>query len=130
MRASDRILLPEFRFWARVGLLPGESDAPQELVGRLEIRMDLREAAESDSIEATFDYRRIPQILGELGRAEPCDLLETLAGRILTAILEDRRVLAAGVRLSKASRPLGEEIGPVSVELWRDQGAGEKGGEG
>ena len=119
MSRSDRILLSDVGFRARVGVLPGESDAPQELSARLEICLDLTAAAATDSIDSTFDYRRIPEILAAQSAGQPCDLLETLAGRILAAILEDRRVHAAGVCLTKRSLPLGPECGPVSVELWR-----------
>jgi len=119
MNRSDRIFLPDLSFDARVGVLPGESDLPQELSACLEIQLDLGTAAATDAIDQTFDYRRIPEILAGASAQGPCDLLETLAGRILTAILEDRRVQAAGVRLAKRSLPLGPRCGPVSVELWR-----------
>ena len=121
MSRRDRILLPEIDFQARVGLLPGESERPQALRARLELRMDLEAAAASDEISESFDYRRVPEILEAAVASGPCDLLESLAGRILAAIMEDSRIRAAGVLLTKQSNPLGDAIGPIGVELWRER---------
>lgn len=121
MSAQDRILLQEIDFEARVGLLPGESERPQALRATLDIRLDLAAAAASDDVADSFDYRRIPEILQAATAAGPCDLLETLAGRILGLVMEDSRVSSAGVRLSKKSNPLGEAVGAIGVELWRER---------
>lgn len=119
--ASDRILLPELKFSARVGILPGEAEQAQPLRARLELWLDLDAAARSDRIEDSFDYRRLTGIVEEAVAQGPCGLLEHLAGRMLDGCFADARVRRVRVRLAKLTPVLGEAFGPVAVELDRDR---------
>jgi len=116
---SDRILLGELEFEARVGILPGESDQPQPLGAELEIRIDLSAAAASGRVDDGFDYRLIPELLGETAAAGPYGLLETLAARLAQAILRQDKVDSVRVKLWKQRPPLGDAFGRVAVELFR-----------
>lgn len=97
----DRIALRGVRAYGRHGWQPGERERLQPFEIDVEAELDLRAAQAGDELSETIDYavlhRRIVAIVEETSYA----LLERLAGDILEAVFDDRRVARAIVTIAK-----------------------------
>ena len=111
----DRILLEGMSFQGRHGVRPAERERPQEFKVDVEVDSDLSEAAKSDRIEDTVDYRQVRAITKEVIEGESQKLLETLAARIADRVLQLPRVGGVSVRISK--RP--ESMQPIVAAAVR-----------
>lgn len=83
-----------------IGVYPGERDRAQRL--RLDLELEAQPpAAFDDDFAKVVDYgatlERVKQVCAE----NDAHLLETLADRILSACLEDRRIFSARVSIRK-----------------------------
>ena len=76
------IRLRGIRAEGRHGASPGERDDPQPFEVDLEVEVD----AAADDLDATADYRKIVAAARAVVEGEPVTLIETLAGRIATAV--------------------------------------------
>ena len=116
---GDRITLTGLRVHGWHGVHDFERRDGQEFVVDATVWLDLGPAAATDDLSATLDYgalaRRAAQIVG----GQPCDLIETVAGRIATEILTDQRVEAVEVTVHKPHAPLSQPFTDVSVTLVR-----------
>lgn len=116
---SDRIVLTGLRAHGRHGVLPQERTDGQEFVVDAVLRLDTRPAAASDDLADTVDYGALAQRLVEVVGGEPCDLIETLAGRLAQVCLADPRVFEAEVTVHKPNAPIPVPFDDVSVTVVR-----------
>lgn len=91
----------------------------QRFLVDVELLLDLREAGRRDDLAASVDYERVHALVVEIGTREQFRLLETLAARIASAVLEQFQVQQVTVRATKPSPPLPAVVGGVSVEITR-----------
>ncbi|MDR2253778.1 MAG: 2-amino-4-hydroxy-6-hydroxymethyldihydropteridine diphosphokinase, partial [Bifidobacteriaceae bacterium] len=103
----------------RHGHLPTERENSQPFVVDLALHLDTREAAETDSLNHTVDYRQVARTIVELVEGEPVALLETLAARIADAVLALGRARSVEVAVHKPEAPLGVEFKDVAVRVRR-----------
>jgi 7,8-dihydroneopterin aldolase/epimerase/oxygenase len=115
----DRILLQGVQFHGHHGVHEEERKLGQRFLVDVEIRLDLREAGGRDDLTASVDYGRIHALVVEIGTREQFRLLEALAERIASAILEQFRVTQVTVRATKPSPPLPGIVAGASVEITR-----------
>ena len=87
----------------------------------VEMTCDLTAAVESDRVQDTIDYRQVHQIVIEVGKSASYHLIETLAGRILDALLERTRAGAILVRVHKETPILDGIVDTVSVEIRKER---------
>src|SRR6267142_1586395 len=111
----DRILLDGMSFHGRHVVRPAERNQPQEFKVDVEVDCDLSEPGRSDRIEDTVDYRRIRAIAKGVIEGESYQLLESLAARIATGVLELPKVAEVTVRIAK--RP--ESMQPIDAAAVR-----------
>lgn len=124
---ADRIRLRGMEFPCRIGVLPGEADAPQPLGIRVEVGMDLQPAARSDRLADTLDYSRVVEAVRAVTRERRFGLLEAVALAIVEAVLgADPRAQEVVVEVEKMRPPLGPEAGPIAVRLARRRGGGQR----
>jgi 7,8-dihydroneopterin aldolase/epimerase/oxygenase len=117
---DDRIELRGLRVRGRHGVYPEERRDGQEFVLDLTVRLDLAPAAASDALADTLDYGALAQRAAAIVGGEPCDLIETVAGRIADDVLTDRRVRAVEVVLHKPQAPIPLQFADVAVVLRRE----------
>ena len=104
------IELEEMRFWAFHGCLESERRNGNLFLVDFRGELDMRKAAESDSLEDTVNYGLVYDLVKEEMRV-PSDLLENVAGRIVRRIAERfPEFVRFSVRVSKRRPPVG---GPV-----------------
>ena len=115
----DRILLNGLVFFGRHGCHDAERDLGQKFLVDVELECDLREAGQSDDLEATIDYVAIYNAAKEIIEGEPVQLLETLAERIAEFALQDPRIDLAWVRIRKPHIALPGALDFIGVEITR-----------
>ncbi|HEX4212080.1 MAG TPA: dihydroneopterin aldolase [Candidatus Dormibacteraeota bacterium] len=112
----DRICLRGLTFFGRHGVYPAERELGQRFRVDLELEGDLSAARHSDRLEDTLDYGKACALVRGVVEGEPCNLLETVAERILGSVLELPHVERATVRVHKRA-PLEMELEDVYVEI-------------
>lgn len=99
----DRIILPELRLQARVGVPDAERAAPQEIFVDVELHLDLSVAGATDALGDTVDYAAVCELLDRTARSRPFRLIEAIAEEAARAVLERFRVVEVRVRVRKPS---------------------------
>jgi dihydroneopterin aldolase len=116
---SDRILIHGIQFHGHHGVREEERRIGQRFIVDVELWLDLSPAAGTDNLGATVDYERVHALVVGIGTQERFQLLETLAERMASGILEEFPVQQVTVRATKPSPPIPGVFGGVSVEITR-----------
>jgi dihydroneopterin aldolase len=116
---GDRILITGIQFHGYHGVRHEERQLGQRFVVDVELALDLGPAAGADNLAATVDYERVCALVVGVGTAGRFRLLETLAGRIASALLEEFPVQQVTVRATKPAPPIPGIVAGVSVEITR-----------
>lgn len=117
----DRIFLEGLVFFGRHGCYASENELGQKFVVDIDLFTDLSKAAASDQLEDTLDYVRIYNIAREAIEGPPVKLLETVAGRIADASLQEHGVQAVKVRINKPHIALPGALDGIGVEIYRER---------
>jgi dihydroneopterin aldolase len=97
----DRIFLNELTTECIVGIWDWERQVKQTIVIHLEMAIDVRQAAATDHIEATLDYKQVSKrVLAFVGESQ-FQLVETLTERIAQLIVQEFTVPWVKVTLNK-----------------------------
>jgi dihydroneopterin aldolase len=118
-RPLDQIRLLGLTVRGHHGVLDKERRDGQDFGVDVVLHLDTRPAAAADDLPATVDYGRLAVALADVVRGEPVNLLETLAGRLASACLQDPRVAVADVAVHKPHAPIAEAFGDVVVAVRR-----------
>jgi dihydroneopterin aldolase len=116
---SDRILLHGIQFYGYHGVCDEERQLGQRFVVDVEIALDLTVAAGRDDMSQAVDYRQVHAAVLEIGTRQQFTLLETLAARIASTLLERFPIQRVTVRATKPAPPLPGVLAGVSVEVTR-----------
>jgi 7,8-dihydroneopterin aldolase/epimerase/oxygenase len=117
----DRIAITGIEVFAHHGVLPHEREHGQRFVVDVGLGLDLAAAAASDDLDETVDYGRLAADVAAIVAGEPCDLIETIAGRIAAHCLDDPRIEDVEVTVRKPSAPLPVVAREVAVTLRRSR---------
>ncbi|MEM8590225.1 MAG: dihydroneopterin aldolase [Pseudomonadota bacterium] len=104
---------------ARIGIYDHEKNASQRV--RLNLDLAVEEGNGDDRIEAVVSYEPFVTAARQLALEAHSELVETLAEKLAAFCLQDRRVLAARVRVEKLD--VFDDAGSVGVEIERRQSA-------
>lgn len=115
----DSVIVRDLEIDAHVGVTEEERATPQRVLVSLEVFRDLGEASRTDDLERTVDYGSLVPAVARLVEGSRCKLLEKLAGDIAALIERMPGVSGVTVEIAKASPPLREEVGRVSVRIER-----------
>lgn len=118
----DRLSLLGMRFEALHGVLASEKVDPQPFEVDLVLHVDLDDAARTDALDDTVDYRGLHELVDSIVMGPSFDLIEGLAGAIARAVLADtdpKLVGAVEVRVRKPEAPLPGELDTVEAALLR-----------
>ena len=116
---SDTIALTGLRVHGRHGVLPEERRDGQDFVVDAVLTLDVRPAATADDLALTADYGALAEALAKVVEGPPCDLIETLATRLVEVCLAAPHVTAAEVTVHKPSAPIQRAFTDVSVTVRR-----------
>ena len=106
----DTMVVSGLRCMAHIGCKEEERALPQVLFVTATLKLDTREAAESDDLEKTVNYARLSKSILTACEASQCRLIETLAANLARLCLEyDMRISEATVEVRKpAGLPNGD----------------------
>ncbi len=121
MADSDLIELRGLRVLGLCGLLPEEQNRAQPLEVDIDIEADLAPAGVSDAVQDTIDYSAICAIAERIISAERFDLLETLAQRLVEAVMADERAVAVTVAVRKLRPPVPHHLDTCGVRIRRSR---------
>ena len=118
--SQDKIILSGMVFYGFHGANSEEKELGQRFIVDLEIEYDLRAAGESDNLTDTINYSRFYRAVKEVMEGPSLNLLETVAQRIASNILERFPVESAMVRLKKPEVPIkGSILDYAAVQIYR-----------
>ncbi|MDM7325784.1 MAG: dihydroneopterin aldolase, partial [Thermosynechococcus sp. Uc] len=115
----DCLHLSGIRYYSYTGALPEEQILGQCFEIDIKLWFDMAQAAASDRLEDTLDYRPLLQAIEQLMRQQRFQLLETLAAAIMNLCLAPPQVQRAAVRVTKLAPPVPNITGQISVEMVR-----------
>lgn len=112
------INLNQMEFMAKHGVLESEKITPQKFVVDVRIETDqVLESAKTDRIEDALNYVDVYEWVNRTMMQEQCDLIETLAMKISTSIVEKfESVISVDVKVTKVNPPIPGYSGTVSCE--------------
>lgn len=115
----DVIRLKNMIFYAHHGYYEAERELGQKFEVDMEIQCDFSEAAASDDLKRTIDYRKIYRIAKEIFENSKFKLIETVAERIAERILELPGIENVLIRVRKPHVPLNGLLDFVEIEIFR-----------
>ncbi len=118
----DCIHLTGIRCYGYTGYLPEEQVLGQWFEVDVKLWLDLSQAAKTDAIADTLDYRSVISAIQNLVKTSQFALLEKLAGTIADSILQQcDRVTQVQVVVTKPAAPIPDFGGKISIELTRNK---------
>lgn len=84
-----------------IGIHDWERKCKQDVIINVALDFDASVAAQSDDVNDTIDYKALKLAIMDLVESSRYNLLEKLAGEILTLIMKDERITQARVRIDK-----------------------------
>jgi dihydroneopterin aldolase len=116
---TDTIFLHDLRIETVVGIWDWERKIRQTVSIDLEMGGDIRRAAESDRIEATLNYKAVAKRVQQFVAESSFKLVETLAEKIASLVLNEFEVPWICVRVSKPGAIRGARDVGVSIRRSR-----------
>lgn len=121
MATPDTITLTGLRAFGHHGVFDFERRDGQEFIIDLQVTLDMRPAAASDDVAHTVDYGALATDVVAIVTGEPLNLIETLADRIATSVLQHPLVLSVTVTVHKPSAPIPTTFRDVAVTVTRER---------
>jgi len=109
------IQITNLRTRALIGTRKEERARRQEIFLNIRISYNAKKAVLSDSLPHALDYDRVAQKVLRLTRTSRFHLLETLGAALMNAIMEDKKIIEAWIRIDKPGAL--RYAGSVSVEM-------------
>ena len=114
----DKIFIKNLIIPCKIGLLEEERKRTQNLIVDVEIFHELKEAGTTDDIRKTVSYSEIRQKIFDIVSSCEVKLLESVAQRVATLLLEDSETRKVKVRVRKKKYSTNPLIG---IEITRLQ---------
>lgn len=116
----DKMIIRGMRFFGYHGVLPEENRLGQRFIVDVELMLDLEEAAAADDLAKTVNYADVHARVKRIVEGPPCRLIEALARRIATDLLDTyTNINEVRVRVTKPHPPFDIQFEGVTVELGR-----------
>ena len=120
MSSKDKIIVAGIKFHGYHGFTPLERQVGVRCSIDVELECDLEAAGRSDSLEDTIDYRRVHELVLNVGaKGRSFHLIEALALHMADALLKEFRVQQVTVRVRKETPVLDGIVDSVGAEVTR-----------
>jgi 7,8-dihydroneopterin aldolase/epimerase/oxygenase len=117
----DVIQLTGIRCYGYTGYLQEEQILGQWFEVDLRMAVDLAPAGKSDTIDDTLDYRSVIAAVKEIISTARFALVEKLAEKIITTVLDFDKVQQVELKLHKPAAPIPDFGGKITIELIRQK---------
>ncbi|MEI5909521.1 dihydroneopterin aldolase [Bacillus spongiae] len=116
----DKILIEEMEFYGYHGVFSEETTLGQRFRVNLELSLPLQKAGKSDNLRDSVNYGEVYQLCQKIVEGKPVKLVEALAEKIASAILEQfPLVQLTKVRVIKPDPPIPGHYKSVAIEINR-----------
>ena len=118
-----KIEITGLRVFGHHGVLDFERQQGQHFVidAKLWLQLDPKKLA--DDISGTVHYGELSQVIAGIVAGEPVDLIETLATRLLTAVIDFSPIIEkAQITVHKPAAPVNLEFSDISVTVRAKRG--------
>ena len=112
----DIVFIEDLRIQTTIGVFDWEREIRQTVSLDLEMAFDIREAAGSDDIADTLDYKAVSKRLIALVEGSDFQLVESLAERCAGIVLDEFPVSWLRIKLSKLGAVRGSSAVGVVIE--------------
>lgn len=119
MTIPDKILISGMDCVATIGVSAEEQKTKQHLFIDIEFSADARISAKTDSIKDAVDYDTVAQAVAAVCASQPFHLIETVAERIASRLLEGFPISQVRVLVRKISPVPAPRVAYVSIEIVR-----------
>ena len=113
----DTVFIQQLELDIIIGVYEWEKQRTQPVIIDVEMAWDTQSAAKSDDLSKALDYKAVVDAIEALAKAEPFELVETLADRIALTLERDFKVSAC--RISVAKPDAIEKANAVGVRIRR-----------
>jgi dihydroneopterin aldolase len=120
--AGDRIEVRGLRVEGVHGVLEDERARSQPFEVDLDMYLDTANAAAADDLSATADYAAAIDAAVAVLTGRPHRLVESLAGAIADAVLDDPHVVEVTVAVRKLRPPVPHRVTSTGVRIHRRRG--------
>lgn len=117
---ADRITLTGVGCVGYHGVLDSEKQTGQPFFVDITMFTDFAKAAETDDVAHTVNYAEVAECIRDVVTGESLDLIETLAERIASSVLERFSVMALELTVHKPKAPIDVTFSDVSVTIFRE----------
>lgn len=118
---KDAIRLVGLAFYGYHGVTAAEKETGRVFEVDCELELDLAEPSRTDRLKDTVDYRSIYQAIKETVEGTAFALVEGLAGRLATIILDRFPVQRVTLKVRKLHPPIAGPVRFIEVETTRYQ---------
>lgn len=115
----DKVFIKGLSIQTTIGFFAWEKEIKQTLVIDLAMGWDTSKAAENDELAKTLDYADISEKIAEFANQNPVDLIETLAERMATFLMDTYQI--PWLKLSIGKPGAVHNAQTVGVEIERGQ---------
>lgn len=119
---SDAIRLGQMSFYGYHGVTAAEKETGRVFEVDCEMELDLADAGKSDRLTDTIDYSQVYAAIKETVESTAFSLLEGLADRIASDLLESFPIYRVTIKVRKMHPPIPGQIKFIEVEITRHQG--------
>ena len=118
----DKIFVDEMEFYGFHGVYPEETKLGQRFRVNLIVETDLSGAGKSDDIEDSINYGELYEVCKSIVEGKPYKLVEAVAEKIASAILNDFPMAhACTVKVIKPDPPIRGHYKSVAIEIRRSR---------
>ncbi len=119
LSARDKIILKGIRFHGHHGTSESERQVGQKYEVDVELVCSLVTAGRTDNLEHTVDYAEVVDLIVETGTEKSFHLIEALAERSASKVLNRFPVDEVRITVKKLSPPIKHPLPYVAVEICR-----------
>jgi len=112
----DLVFIEDLRIQTVIGIFDWEREITQTVSLDLQMAFDIRQAAKSDAIVDTLDYKSVSKRLIQFVEASEFQLVEALAEHCARIVLEEFPVTWVRLKLSKPGAVRGSSAVGVIIE--------------
>lgn len=117
----DKILLKNMIFYAHHGYYEAERELGQKFEVDIQLECDLISATNADDLKQTIDYQAIYKIAKDTFENYKFKLIETVAEKIASKILNIDGISNVLIRVRKPHVPLNGLLDFVEIEIYRER---------
>ncbi len=124
----DSIFIRNMQFYGYHGVYPEETVLGQRFLVSIMMYADLKGASVQDDLSLTVNYAEVYNIVKTIVEGTPFKLLESVAERVVGAVLTDFPILSrVVVRIEKPGAPIAGVFSDVGVEIDRSRRVAKEG---